>query len=100
MQVNMNDYSVRVLKADKLTTNPLKNAMKKRIHRSANSSNEEFEEEVEIKLQEIEDLNLAFEHEMFRTRVGHIINIGDATFAYTNIFEISVITKGIITYNK
>ena len=95
MQTTINGYTILVLKADKLTTNNLKNAMKRKIKRCANKTCETFDEEIEKSLKEIENLNLAFEHEIFRTRISHTIQIGDASFTYTNIFEIGLIAKGI-----
>ena len=98
MQTSMNGYTVSVLKADKLTTNALKNAMKRKISRCALKTCEVFDEETEKNLGEIENLKLAFEHEIFRTRINHTIQIGDASFTYANIFEVGLIAKGKIIY--
>ena len=84
---------VRVIKYDKLSV-PHKNAMNKKIKRSLDKTWEKFDEETEEKLQEIENLNLSYEHEIFRTTVSHSIVIGNATFNNMNIFEVGLITKG------
>ena len=94
MQTSMNGYTVSVLNADKLTNNALKNAMKRKISRCTLKTCEVFDEETERYLDEIENLNLAFEHEIFRTRISHTIQIGDASFTYANIFEVGLIAKG------
>ena len=94
MELSVNGYTVRVLKASRLATNQLKNAMRKKIIRGIQRKWETFDNETEAKLKEIENMNLSFEHEIFRTRVSHTIEIGDASFTYANIFEIGLITKG------
>ena len=94
MQVSSNGYTVVVRKADKLTTNPLKMAVKKKIQRCIDKKCNEFDTETENRLIEIENMRIAFEHEIFRTRISHSIQIGDAAFTYTNIFEIGLISKG------
>ena len=85
---------VRVIKAERLNSAPLKKAMVKKIERSIDNSWEILDDETETQLQEIEKLNLSYEHEIFRTRVSHTISIGDVSFTYANIIEIGLVTKG------